>query len=91
MPYQLVTCPETAHLELIEYEATPIGMLILACSQFRPPGCLSCPRTCAARIDGRARERGDRGRASEREIAADDGAEAGTAAPAAAAPCEGTP
>ena len=54
MAYQLVTCPESAHLELIELEQDPLGLLVQACSRFRPPHCLHCPRTCAARLDRRA-------------------------------------
>ncbi len=59
MAYRLVTCPESAHLELIEYAETPCGMLILGCSSFRPPCDASCPRTCAARLDQRDRILGD--------------------------------
>ncbi|HEX5058528.1 MAG TPA: hypothetical protein VFV99_04165 [Kofleriaceae bacterium] len=51
--YRLVTCPETAHLELIEYEETPVGKVIAACSRFRPACAVGCPRTCAARMDRR--------------------------------------
>ncbi len=54
MEYRLITCPETAHLELIQYEATPHGMLITSCSA--SGACpLTCPRTCAARFDRRDR------------------------------------
>jgi hypothetical protein len=50
-----VTCPETAHLEKIEFLHSPVGRLIRACSRF--PGCrMDCPRTCAARLDRRDRE-----------------------------------
>ena len=55
MRSMLVTCPETSHLELIEYEDDPLGMLIDACSRFGEPCALVCPRTCAARMDTRAR------------------------------------
>jgi hypothetical protein len=51
--YRLITCPETAHLEMIEVEDTPYGYVIAACSRFRPPDCVECPRTCAARMDRR--------------------------------------
>lgn len=51
--YRLITCPETAHLELIEYEHTPYGYVISACSRFRPACKVGCPRTCAARMDRR--------------------------------------
>jgi hypothetical protein len=56
MTYRLLTCPETAHLELIEHIDCPLGTLILSCSRFRPPCELRCPRTCAARIDHGAHE-----------------------------------
>lgn len=51
--YRLITCPETAHLEMIEYEQTPYGIVIAACSRFRPACAVNCPRTCAARLDRR--------------------------------------
>lgn len=51
--YRLLTCPETAHLEMIEYEQTPYGVVIAACSRFRPACAVDCPRTCAARLDRR--------------------------------------
>jgi len=51
MPTMLVTCPETAHLEQIEYDDHPFGMLVLACSRFEPACVLRCDRACAARLD----------------------------------------
>jgi hypothetical protein len=52
MAYRMITCPETAHLEMIDYEDTPCGMVISTCSRFR--SCEeTCPRTCAARFDRR--------------------------------------
>jgi hypothetical protein len=59
MAYRLVTCPETAHLELIEYDESRCGMLILGCSTFRSPCSIACPRTCAARLDRRRRDPGE--------------------------------
>jgi len=53
MGYLLITCPETAHLELIEYQVHPLGLLVDACSRFRPAASVDCPRTCAARLDRR--------------------------------------
>jgi hypothetical protein len=44
-----VTCPETAHLEMIAYEDTPCGVLIDACTRFAPGQVLTCSRSCAAR------------------------------------------
>lgn len=55
MAYRLVTCPESAHLELIEYEESPCGMLIVGCSVFRPPCAVDCARICAGRLDQRNR------------------------------------
>jgi hypothetical protein len=51
--YRLITCPETAHLEMIEYDDTPFGCVISACTRFRPACAVECPRTCAARMDRR--------------------------------------
>jgi len=56
MANRLITCPETAHIEKIELDETPCGMLILGCSRFPTPCSLACPRTCAARFDRRDRE-----------------------------------
>ncbi len=59
MASKLLTCPETAHLELVEYQPHPFGMLIDACSRFGAPCDVTCARTCAARLDQRARLCGD--------------------------------
>lgn len=53
MPSMLITCPESAHLESIEYEDDDLGMLITSCTAFSPPCVVSCARTCAARLDRR--------------------------------------
>ncbi|MCX5741718.1 MAG: hypothetical protein NT062_04365 [Proteobacteria bacterium] len=56
MPNQmLVTCPDTAHLEQIELEEDSYGRLIVSCSRFEPASEVTCPRTCAARLDRRDR------------------------------------
>lgn len=47
----LVTCPESAHLEEIELEEHALGSLIVACSAFCPATEVTCPGTCAARLD----------------------------------------
>lgn len=57
MATKLVTCPETAHLEAIDYVAHPLGILIEACSRFQPACAVSCARTCAARLDRKERDR----------------------------------
>ncbi len=56
MPVMLVTCPESAHLEEIEVERTPLGLVISGCSAWS--GDRECQRTCAARLDKRARRIG---------------------------------
>jgi hypothetical protein len=38
---------------MIDYDDTPFGMVIVACSRFRPVCDVACPRTCAARLDRR--------------------------------------
>jgi len=53
MATRLITCPETVHLEQIEYEDHPLGLLITACTRFEPACAVDCPRTCAARFDRR--------------------------------------
>ena len=57
MALRWITCPETAHLEEIEYEDTTLGMLVSSCSRYRPCA-VECARTCAARLDRRARIEG---------------------------------
>ena len=54
MQRKLVTCPDSAHLEEIEYEETSCGMVITACSRYAH-GEIRCARDCAARLDRRAR------------------------------------
>ena len=58
MPSTLVTCPESGHLEDVEYEEDELGMLIASCTADSPPCTVSCARTCAARFDRRRRTRG---------------------------------
>lgn len=57
MSLRLVTCPETAHLELISYQEHPLGTLVDECSRFAPSCIPTCPRTCAERLDRRKRSR----------------------------------
>jgi len=47
---KLITCPETVHFEVIEFEDTELGTLITSCSRLarcKP----ECSRACAALID----------------------------------------
>jgi hypothetical protein len=62
MERKRITCPETSHLELIDYERTPLGSLIAGCSRFLPRCAVACSRECAACMDRLARRtgRGDR-------------------------------
>lgn len=59
MPSRFVTCPETAHLEQIEYEDHPLGMVVVACSRFEPACSVDCERTCASRLDRKRRITGE--------------------------------
>lgn len=43
----LVLCPATETTELVDFVETPLGVLIYACSRFRPPCAMSCARGCA--------------------------------------------
>ena len=45
MQRKLVTCPDSAHLEEIEYEETSCGMVITACSRYAH-GEIRCAREC---------------------------------------------
>lgn len=51
MQRMLVTCPESAHLEVLEYVDDPLGMLIAGCSAFQPECAVRCARECARRLD----------------------------------------
>jgi len=46
MARSLVVCPVAQSLELIEFAKSPLGVLIHACSRFRPPTSLACSRVC---------------------------------------------
>jgi hypothetical protein len=61
MTRKLITCPETAHLEQIEYEGSTDGFRVIACSRFAPCDRLACSRLCEIRMNRRAdAEREDR-------------------------------
>ncbi|HET9626699.1 MAG TPA: hypothetical protein VFP84_35295 [Kofleriaceae bacterium] len=49
-----ITCPETAHLERIEYDDSSTGFRVLACSRFAPGEPFSCTRLCVTRMNQRA-------------------------------------
>lgn len=70
MSLRLVTCPETAHLELISYQEHPLGTLVDECSRFAPSCIPTCPRTCAERLDRRKR-RGEPAAVEDRDDAAE--------------------
>ena len=53
MARQQIACPETANVELIDYERTPLGVVITGCSRFLPRCALVCSRGCAACMDHR--------------------------------------
>jgi hypothetical protein len=55
MERKLITCPDTAQLEEIEYEQSPLGILITGCSRFQPRSCVTCDRECARRMNRRDR------------------------------------
>lgn len=53
---QKITCPETAHLEEIEYYEDPITGKILGvtkCSRFHPEDSVDCDGLCAKRLNDR--------------------------------------
>jgi menaquinone-dependent protoporphyrinogen IX oxidase len=53
MERKRITCPETGHLEEIDVERAPAGLLIDGCSRFQPRSALACTRECAKRMDRR--------------------------------------
>lgn len=55
MERKRIMCPETAHLELVDCEPTPLGALITGCSRFLPRSAVECSGECAARMDHRER------------------------------------
>lgn len=57
MERKLITCPETAHLEEIEMERMPRGIVILSCSRFSPACAIECVSECAVRMNRRDRLR----------------------------------
>ena len=55
MRLKRVTCPETAHLETVELEDHPLGILVAGCSRFTPESEPTCSRRCAGLLDRRGR------------------------------------
>jgi len=55
MESKRITCPESGHLETIDYERTPCGIVIDACSRFDPACAVGCGAECARRLDLRDR------------------------------------
>jgi hypothetical protein len=50
-----ITCPETGHLEEVDLDRTPAGIVIADCSRLHRNCALECPRECARRMDRRDR------------------------------------
>lgn len=52
-----ITCPESAHLEMIAYSAGPDGMIarVEACTAFEPHSAVACNELCATRLNQRRR------------------------------------
>ena len=50
-----ITCPLTGHLETVELEQTPLGVVVERCSRFSPSDRVTCTRECARRLDLRDR------------------------------------
>lgn len=58
MERRAITCPMTAHLEVIDYERTSLGILVDRCTRFSP-GDVRCTRECSRRLDRRDRADND--------------------------------
>jgi hypothetical protein len=78
MERKRITCPETARLEEIDLEHTPLGTVIAGCSRFSPRCAVECGRECTARMD--RHDRRDRDDHTERVLVACTGTDAQTAA-----------
>jgi hypothetical protein len=50
-----ITCPDSAHLEAIDVERTPFGLVLHGCSRFEPHCAVECDADCVRRLDMRAR------------------------------------
>ena len=53
---QKITCPETAHIEDIEFAESPVDGRILGvhrCSRFHPDDVVECDGLCAQRLNQR--------------------------------------
>lgn len=50
MERKAITCPRSAHFEVIDYERTPLGILVTGCTRF-PLGDVTCTCECARRLD----------------------------------------
>jgi hypothetical protein len=55
MERKQLTCPETGHLEEIDFERTSSGLVVSGCSRFEPRSAVRCPGECARRMDRRDR------------------------------------
>ena len=78
MERKRITCPETAHLEEIDLERTPHGIVIAGCTRYSPRCAVDCTRECAARMD--RRDRRDRDDQVERVLVVCPGTDTQTAA-----------
>ncbi|HSK04248.1 MAG TPA: hypothetical protein VK932_23505 [Kofleriaceae bacterium] len=72
MERKRITCPETSHLELIDYERTPLGVVIDGCSRFLPRCAVGCSRLCATMMDRREYRTYPEEREDAREEEAED-------------------
>jgi hypothetical protein len=50
-----ITCPLTGHLETVELEHTPLGLVVDRCSRVSPSEHVACTRECSRRLDLRER------------------------------------
>jgi len=65
MQRRAITCPTTAHLEVIDYDRTSLGILVESCTRFSPAD-VRCTRECSRRLD--RRERADNDDPTERVL-----------------------
>jgi hypothetical protein len=51
MERRRITCPDSAHLEEVDFERTAHGLVVAGCSRFAPSCAVTCGGECARRLD----------------------------------------
>jgi hypothetical protein len=68
---QKITCPDSAHLEEIEYTEDPVDGTILGvhrCTRFHPSDTVDCDGLCAQRLNKRLESLHERGKEQDQHL-----------------------